>query len=116
MPLRSLGMSISALGGARGVFGFCALRRQPLQLPGPIAAPAITQTIVQAMLALLPEFDLVGTDKITSPMFWTRRRGAGIPGLHFRKLLFKYGARRDYGALRRSHCAQPAFRRTRREI
>src|SRR5580704_10258977 len=84
-----------------------ALRSEPFHFPGAIANAAITQAIMQAMLALLPEFDFVRTDKIASPVFWTRR-SIRILRFQFRKFLFQHGAGRDHFTLRRYRCAESA--------
>src|SRR5579863_2983195 len=93
-----------------------ALRREAVDMPSAIATPAITQTVMKAGFALLPEFDLVGMDTITSPMFWTRRTGVGIPGLQFLQIRCERGVRFHHRTLFRNRGAETAAERAAFEI
>src|SRR5512141_2878439 len=85
-----------------------ALRRQALENPS-AAMLAIAQAVMQAVRALLPEFDFIGMDTITSPVYGTRRGCVGILSCEFGVARFQYGARFDDGALAGGQCRQAAL-------
>ena len=92
-----------------------ALRRQALENPS-AAMLAIAQAVMQAVRALLPEFDFIGMDTITSPVYGTRRGCVGILGCEFGVAGFERGSRFDYGALARGQRGQAALAGARGEI
>src|SRR5579871_6172119 len=104
MPWRVRGTSMSA-----------ALRRKPLENPS-AAMLAIAQAVMQAMRGLLPEFDFVGMDTITSPVYGTRRGCVGILGCEFGEAGFQYGAGLDDGALARREGGHAALAGARGEV
>src|SRR5579864_3251135 len=101
-------MRETSISAARTGASSRTLRRQALHLPGTIAAALVTQAIMQAILSLLPEFDLIGTDTIPSPGFWTRRPVLGMAGHHLCQSLDQRGARGDHRALPGNHSAETA--------
>src|ERR1700740_3229381 len=91
------------------------LRRQALQNPS-TATLAIAQAVMQPVRALLPEFNLIGMNTISSPVYGTRRAVIGILGREFRETVLKGDTRRDHGALPRGRRCDAASKRARREI
>src|ERR1700684_3630513 len=91
------------------------LRRQALQNPSTTNL-AITQAVMQAVRALLPEFDLIRMNTIPSPVYGTQWPVVGIRGLELGKADLQDGACWDHAALPGSQRRYPAASRSRSEI
>src|ERR1044071_1795254 len=89
---------------------------QPLPSPRTVAALHVSQPIVQAALAPLPELELVGDDAIAAPPVGTRHGAVPVGALDAIEDVLEHLAALDRFALLRSIDAQTAVERTRREV
>src|SRR5262245_33189976 len=88
---------------------------ETLDTPAPAGTAAIDDTIVQAVVAALPEFNRVGREAVTSPVRWTRY-GAGILAREGRDPALEGGAAGYLVALGRSPSRQLAAARAGGEV